>query len=321
MPALRQHLDAVAKRLAAAGAQVSEVTLPREFGEIHAAGQVILESEAAAYHEAMFAKHGADYGPGFAAMMPIGLKRSAVEYVVANRARHAFRDAVIPLLEAHDALLSPTALGPAPAGLGWTGDASLCAPWSSAGVPSISIPTVWMRPACRWRCSSSRRRPISSGCSAWPRGARAWSGSRPSREPDDVRPQDRRRHGDRRHRARPGSRADIGIRDETIVAVGDLSRETAGKCSTPPAHVVTPGFIDMHSHSDWRLWGNRRAESKIRQGVTTEVVGNCGFSPAPVATEFVEDLRASPSTSRRGWTLRGARSANICRRSTATAPR
>ena len=48
----------------------------------------------------------------------------------------------------------------------------------------------------------------------------------------------------------------------------------------------------MHSHSDWRLWGNRRAESKIRQGVTTEVVGNCGFSPAPVATEFVDDLRA-----------------------------
>lgn len=31
-----------------------------------------------------------------------------------------------------------------------------------------------------------------------------------------------------------------------------------------------PGFIDMHSHSDWRLWANRRAESKIRQGVTTE---------------------------------------------------
>src|SRR6476660_4901824 len=37
----------------------------------------------------------------------------------------------------------------------------------------------------------------------------------------------------------------------------------------------------MHSHSDWRLWCNPRAESKIRQGVTTEVVGNCGFSAAP----------------------------------------
>ena len=138
---LRQHLDDVVKRLAAAGAHVSEVTLPPEFAEIHAAGQVILESEAAAYHQAMFAKHAADYGPGFAAMVPIGLKRPAVEYVVANRARHAFREAVIPLLQAHDALLSPTAPGPAPAGLGWTGDASLCAPWSSAGVPSISIPT------------------------------------------------------------------------------------------------------------------------------------------------------------------------------------
>jgi amidase len=48
---------------------------------------------------------------------------------------------MIPLLEAHDAVLSPTAPAPAPAGLAWTGDASLCAPWSSAGVPSISLPT------------------------------------------------------------------------------------------------------------------------------------------------------------------------------------
>src|SRR3989442_6462693 len=47
----------------------------------------------------------------------------------------------------------------------------------------------------------------------------------------------------------------------------------------------------MHSHSDWRLWENRRAESKIRQGVTTEVVGNCGFSPAPASREFLQELR------------------------------
>ncbi|HEV8617090.1 MAG TPA: D-aminoacylase [Methylomirabilota bacterium] len=89
----------------------------------------------------------------------------------------------------------------------------------------------------------------------------------------------------------PGSRADVGIRDELIVAVGDLSRENAGNRLHASGKVLAPGFIDMHSHSDWRLWSNRRAESKIRQGVTTEVVGNCGFSPAPVSTEFVEDLR------------------------------
>jgi len=89
----------------------------------------------------------------------------------------------------------------------------------------------------------------------------------------------------------PGSRTDVGVRDDTIVAVGDLSREPAGSRLNAAGKVVAPGFIDMHSHSDWRLWANRRAESKIRQGVTTEVVGNCGFSPAPASTEFLEDLR------------------------------
>ena len=140
-PDLRHHLEGVVERLAQAGARVTELTLPPSFGEIHAAGQVVLEVEAATYHQPAFAKHAADYGSGMREMLQIGLKRPATEYVAANRARLAFREAMIPLLEAHDALLSPTAPGPAPAGLGWTGDASLCAPWSSAGVPSISLPT------------------------------------------------------------------------------------------------------------------------------------------------------------------------------------
>src|SRR3989441_9861994 len=88
-----------------------------------------------------------------------------------------------------------------------------------------------------------------------------------------------------------GGRTDVGISDDTIVATGDLSREPAGKLLHAAGKVLAPGFIDMHSHSDWRLWGNRRAESKIRQGVTTEVVGNCGFSPAPVSTEFRDEMR------------------------------
>jgi N-acyl-D-amino-acid deacylase len=88
-----------------------------------------------------------------------------------------------------------------------------------------------------------------------------------------------------------GGRADVGIDDDIIVAIGDLSRQPAGKHLHAAGKVVAPGFIDMHSHSDWRLWDNRRAESKIRQGVTTEVVGNCGFSPAPVSSDFLEELR------------------------------
>ena len=89
----------------------------------------------------------------------------------------------------------------------------------------------------------------------------------------------------------PPRRADVGITGDRIEAVGDLASEGAGRTLDVAGLTVTPGFIDIHSHSDWRLWGNRRAESKIRQGVTTEVVGNCGFSPAPVSDEFREELR------------------------------
>ena len=89
----------------------------------------------------------------------------------------------------------------------------------------------------------------------------------------------------------PGFRADVGITGEVIAAVGGLSREPAGTTLRASGLTLAPGFIDMHSHSDWRLWANRRAESKIRQGVTTEVVGNCGFSPAPVNPAFREELR------------------------------
>src|SRR6267378_1441663 len=51
--------------------------------------------------------------------------------------------------------------------------------------------------------------------------------------------------------------------------------------------IVCPGFVDAHSHSDWSLFANPTAESTIRQGVTTEVVGNCGEGFAP----FTEHAR------------------------------
>ncbi len=88
-----------------------------------------------------------------------------------------------------------------------------------------------------------------------------------------------------------GGRADVGIEGERIVAFGDLSRESASNRMNASGRVLAPGFIDMHSHSDWSLWANRRAESKIRQGVTTEVVGNCGFSAFPLVDETRESAR------------------------------
>jgi N-acyl-D-amino-acid deacylase len=60
---------------------------------------------------------------------------------------------------------------------------------------------------------------------------------------------------------------------------------------------VAPGFIDIKTHSDFTLPINPKAESKVRQGVTTEIVGHCGFSVAPVLPGKVDLLRdyLSPS--------------------------
>ena len=90
---LRQHLDAVVTRLAGAGAQVSEVTLPPAFAEIHAAGQVVLESEAAAYHQNISPSTPPTTGLAFAAMMPIGLnaRRSNTSSPIARASRSATR--------------------------------------------------------------------------------------------------------------------------------------------------------------------------------------------------------------------------------------
>ncbi len=81
----------------------------------------------------------------------------------------------------------------------------------------------------------------------------------------------------------PGRRADVAIRGDRIAAVGDAVGSAGGARVIEAAGlVVTPGFIDVKTHSDWTLPLMPAAESKVRQGVTTEVIGHCGYSCAPV---------------------------------------
>ncbi|HEU4972663.1 MAG TPA: amidohydrolase family protein, partial [Gaiellaceae bacterium] len=76
---------------------------------------------------------------------------------------------------------------------------------------------------------------------------------------------------------------DVAIEDGRIAEVGRLDGSaTAARVVDATGKVVCPGFVDPHSHSDFSLLANPTAESTIRQGVTTEVVGNCGWSYAPV---------------------------------------
>jgi len=76
--------------------------------------------------------------------------------------------------------------------------------------------------------------------------------------------------------------ADVAVREGRIVAIEPHHAGNARRVVDATGRIVVPGVIDIHAHSDFTLPVNPRAESKIRQGVTTEVVGNCGFSPAPV---------------------------------------
>ena len=82
---------------------------------------------------------------------------------------------------------------------------------------------------------------------------------------------------------------DIAVEGDTIVEVGRVEglgwREVWVE-----GMVVAPGFIDIHSHSDFSLLLDGRAMSKVMQGVTTEVVGNCGMSPHPAPRELHADL-------------------------------
>src|ERR1044072_5999717 len=76
--------------------------------------------------------------------------------------------------------------------------------------------------------------------------------------------------------------ADIAIADGYVVDIGRIAGESKAVIDAQGL-AVTPGFIDIHSHSDYTLLIDPRAMSAVAQGVTLEVIGNCGFGCAPIA--------------------------------------
>src|SRR5215475_7497188 len=97
-----------------------------------------------------------------------------------------------------------------------------------------------------------------------------------------------------------GSRAtpaDLAISGRRIAAIAPALPGEAARTIDAARLAVCPGFIDIKTHSDFTLPLNPRAESKVRQGVTTEIIGHCGFSVAPVLPGKADLLRdyLSPS--------------------------
>lgn len=101
----------------------------------------------------------------------------------------------------------------------------------------------------------------------------------------------------------PWFEGSVAVKDGKIVAVGRLSNASARRVIDASGMVVAPGFIDLHSHSDFDLLVDGTGQSKIRQGVTTEILGeseSAGPVLGPAAPELDKDLR--PLGIRRDWT-------------------
>jgi len=87
-----------------------------------------------------------------------------------------------------------------------------------------------------------------------------------------------------------GEKLDIAVSGATIAALGHFEEEQAEQVVDATGMAVAPGFIDVHSHSDVSILAHPLAQSKVLQGVTTEIVGNCGLSAAPFHEETVGEL-------------------------------
>ena len=94
----------------------------------------------------------------------------------------------------------------------------------------------------------------------------------------------------------PRRRADVGVAGGRIVAIGDLSAVPGAERIDATDRVVAPGWVDLHSHSDLTLLSDGRAISKVAQGVTTEVNGNCGMGGVPLPPYVADLTRASNAT-------------------------
>src|SRR6266542_1443873 len=86
---------------------------------------------------------------------------------------------------------------------------------------------------------------------------------------------------------------DVAVEQGVIREVGRLGSPAARRVVAADGAVVAPGFIDLHTHSDFTLPRFPRAPAMTRQGVTTQVLGNCGFSPFPIAPPTAGLLRAA----------------------------
>ncbi len=142
-PAQRENFDEALRRLAAAGAVLQEFDLPEDTALIVDSANLMLDYEAARIYAPLVDAHPDKTSDRLKQLVAAGMAVSTARYEAAlalqTRLRAGLGDWIAPC----EAILTLPATGQAPRGLDETGDASFCAPWTLAGVPSVTIPSGW----------------------------------------------------------------------------------------------------------------------------------------------------------------------------------
>jgi N-acyl-D-amino-acid deacylase len=91
----------------------------------------------------------------------------------------------------------------------------------------------------------------------------------------------------------PGRHADVSIADGRIVAIDPPGTARGTSREDLDGLVLSPGFVDLHAHSDLTRFAYPTGDTRVLQGITTEVIGNCGLSPAPTSADGFRDSIAT----------------------------
>ena len=137
----RQHVDLVVDRLARAGASVEEVPLPDSIETAFDEQLLIMSVELAAFHQPMFQRQAEDYSPKLRDLISRGLSTDGISYSRALERRVQFTSDMHQVTQKVDVLITPSTPTPALADLTNTGDPKFQGPWTSCGLPAISIPS------------------------------------------------------------------------------------------------------------------------------------------------------------------------------------
>jgi aspartyl-tRNA(Asn)/glutamyl-tRNA(Gln) amidotransferase subunit A len=138
---VREHTEEIAGRLASAGARVEPLELPPSFATASDDQLTILTVEAASFHQPMLEEKAELYGPHIRELIEAGLRIDAVRYSRALENRLQFIADTRSLASRADVLLTPSTPTPAPGDLSVTGSAMFQGPWTSCGLPTVTVPS------------------------------------------------------------------------------------------------------------------------------------------------------------------------------------